>query len=263
MSQLAVDGYRAERAAILDLAHSLTPEQWMLPSGCEGWTVRDVIGHMACAIHGVVDPAFLPDMTNGTEQAMEPGVAERRGLPIEDVVAEYETYSEQAASLFESLQAPPMADSPLAMGELGMHPLSILPSTFLFDGYTHLRVDILGANPSLATAPPRDEQRLRPTLEWMLAGLPWMCPTLTEIVDRPLVLAFDGPGGGTWTIGPADADGRVTVTEGDDPSAAARVSGTDHDFVVWGTQRAPWRDHVKVEGDEAYAARVLDAINII
>ena len=41
------------------------------------------------------------------------------------------------------------------------------------------------------------------------------------------------------------------------------MRSTDHDFVIWGTRRAPWRDLVKVEGDEAYAARFLDAINII
>jgi hypothetical protein len=41
------------------------------------------------------------------------------------------------------------------------------------------------------------------------------------------------------------------------------VYSTDHDFVIWGTQRAPWRDLVKIEGDEAYAGRVLDEINII
>ena len=195
---------------------------------------------------------------------MEPSVAERRAWPIEDVIAEYETYSDQAAATFAMVQDPAMADSPLPMGELGTHTLSILPSTFLFDGYTHLRVDILGANPSLATAPPRDEQRLRPTVEWMLAGLPWMCPTLAGVVDRPLVLALDGPGGGTWTIGPADADGRVTVTEGDDPRrGGARLGHRPRLRRLGHAARVPWRDHVKVEGDEAYAARVLDAINII
>jgi hypothetical protein len=41
------------------------------------------------------------------------------------------------------------------------------------------------------------------------------------------------------------------------------VHSTDHDFVIWATGRAPWRDHVKIDGDGDYAARVLDAVNII
>jgi len=54
-----------------------------------------------------------------------------------------------------------------------------------------------------------------------------------------------------FTIGETDVD--ITAT----------VHSTDHDFVIWGTRRAAWRDLVKVEGDQAYAARVLDAIKII
>jgi uncharacterized protein (TIGR03083 family) len=264
MSQLAVEGFRAEREAILSLAKSLTAEQWMLPSGCTGWTLRDVMGHMASTIHGVVDPAFLPDMAAGTEPSMEAPVAERRSWPIEQVIAEYETYSDQAAATFAMAQDPPLAETMLPMGDLGTHPMSMLPATFLFDAYTHLHVDMLGPNPTIGAETPRDEQRLRPTVEWMLAGLPWMCAdALAGVVDRPIVLVLDGPGGGTWTIAPGGDDGRVAVTETDDPAAAARVRSTTHDFVVWGTKRAPWRDLVKIEGDEAYAGRFLDGVNII
>ena len=265
MSQLAVDGFRAEREAILTLAKGMTADEWLLPSACAGWSIRDVMGHMACTLHGVIDPAFLPDTSSGTERGMEPSVAERRSWPIEAVVEEYETYSDQAANVFASVQEPPLSETMLPMGELGTHPISILPSTFLFDGYTHLRNDILTPNGSIdRPQPPRDEKRLRPTIEWMLAGLPWMCAdALSGIVDRPLALTLDGPGGGTWTIAPDGKEGRVVVTEEAPGNAAASVRSTDHDFVIWGTRRAPWRDLVKVEGDDAYAARVLDAIKII
>src|SRR5437764_945183 len=176
MRQLAVDGFRAEREAILTVARDMSAEEWLLPSACAGWTIRDVMGHMACTLHGVIDPAFLPDTASGTERAMEPAVAERRTWPIEAVIEEYETYSEQAADVFASVQDAPLSETMLAMGELGTHPMSILPSTFLFDGYTHLRNDILTPNGSIDRAqPPRDEMRLRPTIEWMIAGLPWMC----------------------------------------------------------------------------------------
>jgi uncharacterized protein (TIGR03083 family) len=265
MSQLAVDGFRAEREAILTLAKGISADEWLLPSACAGWSIRDVMGHMACTLHGVLDPTFLPDTTQGTERGMEPSVTERRTWPIEQVIDEYETYSGQAADVFASLQSAPLSETMIPMADLGTHPMAILPSTFLFDGYTHLRNDILTPNGSIdRPEPPRDEMRLRPTIEWMLAGLPWMCAdALRDIVDRPIVLALDGPGGGTWTIGPGGDEGRVTVAEGTDAGAAASITSTDHDFVIWGTRRAPWRESVKVVGDDAYAARVLDAIKII
>ncbi len=265
MSQLAVEGFRAEREEILTVAKGLTAAEWDLPSACAGWSVRDVMGHMACTLHGVIDPTFLPDTSAGTERAAEPTVVERRTWPIDAVIDEYETYSEQAANLFTSVQTAPLADTMLPMGDLGTHPMSILPSTFLFDGYTHLRNDILKPNGAIDREQPvRDEQRLRPTIEWMLAGLPWMCAdALRDVVDRPIELTLVGPGGGAWTIAPGGADGRTVVSEEPSADAAARVRSTDHDFVIWGTRRAPWRDSVRIEGDEAYAARVLDAVNII
>lgn len=35
-----------ERAALLDLLSTLTPEEWDLPTVCEGWTVKDVALHI-------------------------------------------------------------------------------------------------------------------------------------------------------------------------------------------------------------------------
>src|SRR5207237_2507225 len=152
--------------------------------------------------------------------------------PIEQVVDEYETYSAQAAEAFVSVQSPGIAETPLPMGELGTHTMSILPSTFLFDAYCHLRHDVLApTGPIDRPQPPRDEQRIRPTVEWMLAGLPWMCAAaLDPVVQRPVVLELSGPGGGAWTIAPGIE--RVSVTRGVADGGAAIVHSTTHDFVV-------------------------------
>lgn len=264
MSTLAVEGFRAERTAILEVLGSLTPEEWNLPSACAGWTVRDLVGHLGCTLHGVVDPAFLPDFSAGAEEGMEPPVALRREWTIAEVVAEYETYSAQAADTFAMFQDEPMASVELPMGQLGTHPMSMLASTFLFDSYCHLRHDLLApGGPLDRPEPDRDEARLAPTVEWMLAGLPWMCAEDLAALDRPVALVLDGPGGGHWTIAPSGPDGRVTVSEGAAADVAATVTSDTHAFVSWGTRRSAWRDHVTVTGDDATAASFLDAINII
>jgi uncharacterized protein (TIGR03083 family) len=264
MSQLGVDGLRAERQAFLDIAHSLSDDEWMASSDCAGWSVRDVVGHMAASLHGVVDPSLMPDMSSGTEQAMEGPVEQRRARPIKEVLAEYEEFSGTAADAFAMLQEPPMADTMLPMADLGTHPMSILASTFLFDLYCHLRVDILRPfGPIDRPEPPRDEKRLRPTVEWMLAGLPWMCASGLAFMDRPIVLQLEGPGGVTSTLHPHGAQGQVDIVPGADSDASATVTSSDHDFVIWGTKRRPWDGFVKISGDDAYAARVLDSINII
>ena len=35
-----------ERDSLVNTLKSLTPQQWDAPSLCEGWRVRDVVGHL-------------------------------------------------------------------------------------------------------------------------------------------------------------------------------------------------------------------------
>src|ERR1700690_2726684 len=128
MSTLGVEGLRAERDTTLTIAKSLTDDEWNAPSDCDGWAVRDVVAHMASILHGVADPSMMPDLSSGTENGMEGPVAERRAWTIQEVLAEFETYSGQVADLGATLQDPPLADTPLPMGDLGTHPMSIMQS---------------------------------------------------------------------------------------------------------------------------------------
>jgi uncharacterized protein (TIGR03083 family) len=263
MSQQGVEGLRAERADTLALLRSLSDDEWNAPSGCEGWAVRDVVAHMGSILHGVVDPTKMPDVSGGTENAMEVPVAERREWTTAAVLEEYESFSDQAANVFGMAQDPPMADTMLPMGDLGTHPMSMLASTFCFDNYTHLRHDILQPRGAIdRPEPPRDATRVAATLEWMLAGLPWMSEASLRVLDRPVGLVITGPGGGTWTLAPGGDDGRIAVTEGAAADAAATITTDGHDFVAWGTHRRPWAECVQVEGDEPYAATILDAIHV-
>jgi len=264
MSTLGVEGLRAERDASIKIMKSLTDEEWNAPSDCDGWAVRDVVAHMGSVLHGVADPSVMPDMTGGTEPAMEAPVAERRAWPVEDVLTEFQTYSGQIADLAASLQEPPLSETLMPMGDLGTHAMAIMPCTFLFDNYCHLRNDILQPNgPIDRPEPARDEKRIAPTLEWMLAGLPWMCADQLAFVDKPITLTLTGTGGGTWSVGPGGDDGRVLVREGSASDSVATVTSDAHDFVVWGTQRRPWKSFTTIDGDAAYAGRVLDGIKII
>lgn len=77
-------------------------------------------------------------------------------------------------------------------------------------------------------------------------------------------LDLGGPDGGTRMLEPGDE--LWTVSLGTDP-AAPTAHGDPHSFVAWGTKRADWRDHVRLEAADdtagADAAAVLDAINVI
>ena len=252
MSEPAIPALRSLRDHALDLARGLTVGEWDLPSDCAGWAVRDVYAHMAGSLHGVVDPAHLHTSDDDIETAMEIGVAERRSWPVADVITEYETFSAQAIDNFAALQGNDMSAMEIPMGNLGTHPLHLLANAFVFDAYCHLRNDLLAPyGPLERPVPDPSAAHLAPIMEWMLAGLPQMCAAELAFMDAPVVLELVGDGGGAHLIGP-DGAPRATITT------------TPDAFVRWGTRRRPWRDEgVVITGDEAYAARVCDATNII
>lgn len=49
-----VELFPEERAELLALLESLTPEQWALPTACAGWSVKDVVAHLLGDDLGVV-----------------------------------------------------------------------------------------------------------------------------------------------------------------------------------------------------------------
>jgi hypothetical protein len=184
---------------------------------------------------------------------MELGVSARKDWSTADVLADYETISAQAIDAFAGLQQVPLASTPIPMKTLGTHPMHLVPNAFAFDHYCHLRVDILKpTGPVDRPAPPRDELRLAPTIEWMLAGLPQMCEeALAKVVTAPVRIDIIGPGA-------------RSITLGGDGDTAATIRSSSHDFVIWGTQRRPWRDFdVTIEGDTELGAAVADNINVI
>ena len=79
MTATAVDALQADRDALLAVCADLRDEDWAAASGCEGWTVKDVVGHVGALFWLVVDPSKLPDGSDlPTEKAQELYVDRRR-----------------------------------------------------------------------------------------------------------------------------------------------------------------------------------------
>src|SRR3954454_7114805 len=84
--------YRENLAAVASLAEGLTPDQLQsYVPGTPAWTVHDVLAHLAGAasdaVTGRMDGAPGPEWTTRH-------VAERRGFPVADLVAELRTHQE-------------------------------------------------------------------------------------------------------------------------------------------------------------------------
>ena len=61
MSQEGIAALRIAVNEVKSVITTLTEEEWSRPSGCIGWSVRDLVAHMSSNYKETVDPSPAPD----------------------------------------------------------------------------------------------------------------------------------------------------------------------------------------------------------
>jgi uncharacterized protein (TIGR03083 family) len=242
----AIRALEADRAALLEVCRELGPAEWVAPSGCPGWTVKDVVSHLGALYWNVVDPSALPDTAGlPTEQANEVVVGRRRAMSVAEVLQDYSTASERALGSLSGLVS---ADFELPLGDLGTYAASFIPLAFCFDHYVHIRFDLFPPRGPLSGIPPSsDELRLGPALDWVEAALPQQ--------NRQALEQF----GGSVDVVVSGAEARTIPIGGSGPASASVRSDADP-FLRLITQRAAWDElGVRTSGD----AELLQATRLI
>ncbi|HUS43332.1 MAG TPA: maleylpyruvate isomerase N-terminal domain-containing protein [Ilumatobacteraceae bacterium] len=270
MTTEAVDAVRIIHGHFRHVLTNLSEDDWSKPSGCDGWRVQDMLAHVTSNQKEFVDPTPPPDEPAAAmtaEQAMESLVAPRKDWSVDELLAEYDRYTDAWFGVLDAMQQEPTASTMGPLADLGTYPMHMVANAFAFDHYCHLRVDLLQpTGPLDADVPGPTDEEVRPGIEWMIAGIPQMQPgVLPPVVTQPLGLRLTGPGGGEWTIRGGDIGGQPTlaVVDGIDADVAGTVESSAHDFVRWGTQRCDWRECCTVAGDADYLSVVLDTLNIV
>jgi uncharacterized protein (TIGR03083 family) len=241
---LPIDALQADRAELLRTCAPLDESEWQSESGCPGWSVQDLVNHMAALFWAVVDPSVLPDTTGlPTEAAQEVFVQARRSLRAAEVLDDYAAVSEKAIAALAGFAD---ADFELALGDFGTYPARVLPLAFCFDHYTHIRADLFAPRgPLSGPVPASDELRLHPTLDWIEAALPQQNRSLVDGLARPAEIVVTGTAARVIRVGPPDGP------------VSARVSSDADACVRWITQRASWEDvGARAEGDDAILAGI-------
>jgi uncharacterized protein (TIGR03083 family) len=259
MTVAAIAALRTETERASALFTSLSPAEWQMQSGCDGWRVQDVVQHMASVFHQITDPSSIPSGDSpDVEQNAEVPVGARKDWTTAQVIAEYTEWAEKGVAALAALQEEPLASTVIPLANLGAHPMHLLGNAIVFDHYCHLRHDI-GHAVERARDLPHDADALTATMEWMLGGLPQMCAPALKNATAGFVLTIHAPAS-QWTIQPGDP--LWTVTEGA-TAGLPEVTTTAHNFVSWGTKRSDWRSAVSVDHDSDAVDVTLDAINII
>jgi uncharacterized protein (TIGR03083 family) len=250
-------------AEVKQVISTITEQEAMLPSGCVGWSVKDLVAHMSSNFKEICEPSPPPaePVALPAEALMEMLVEPRKDWTWTQVRDEYLQYCDGAVAGLGALQEEPMASTETPLADLGTYQLHQLADAYAFDHYCHLRIDLLAPNgPIERDLLPADDALAGPAIGWMLEGLPKMQPGLVAHLAAPITLVLTGPGGGRWRLLPSGDE--VVVTTEDGPSVAT-VTSRAHDFVMWGTRRHAWREDCAVTGDQAVVAGFLDALNIV
>lgn len=232
----ALRAIEEDRKAVLALCPQIPEALWAKESGCAGWSVQDLVSHMACSFWLAVDPTKLPDPGGlPAERAADLYVDSRRSMTPDEVVADYEQVSLRG---LEMLAAVAEQDFDVPLSDVGTYPASVVPAAFAFEAFIHIRYDLFSPDgPLQGEAPPADELRVAPTLDWIEASLPQQNASLLGAMGNSVEVRLDGSCPRTLSIG-----GGTDV--------AAHITTDSLAFVRWVTQRGSWEDlGVRAEGD--------------
>ena len=226
----------AEHAQLEAMLARLSVEQWTSPSDAPGWSVADVVLHLAQTEEAIPSSAGLPDEAGWREgdadvdDMVEQWVRRERDDPFA-IFERWKTARRRAVATLRAADP----DRRMRWAAAPLKPAT-LATTRLAEHWAHA-IDI--AVPLGIEYP--DTERLR-HIAWLgYHTLPYAFG-LDGVEPPPVFVELTSPSGGTWTFG--------------DPSAPTHVRGTAAEFCRIGARRlAP--DDSTVVATGPFAAQTL------
>jgi uncharacterized protein (TIGR03083 family) len=260
-----IDAWSASAQAVLDLVESLDEENLDLATDLPGWTVRDIVAHLAHLESELAggdrvlasDDAIPADALGDPFRTYtEKGVAARRDRPWSELVVELEG---AVARLRETLAANPPPDPPADFPRPGTSWEPLLRDRTV-DYWMHEQ-DIRRA---VQRPGGWDSPGAAVTLRVLQASLPFVVgKKVRPAVGTTVGWAVSTPSGTEdWVVRMED-DGRARPCEVTVADADASLSMSAEAFVLAGGGRAaPETLDVGLGGDVDLASRVLAAMTV-
>lgn len=242
------------------LVDGLDADDWDRPTGCPGWSVRDVLAHVVGleAIHLGDDepdhelPADLPHVRDDFGRYMEVHVDARRRLPPDDLRRELRVVLARRRAAVQEI------------GDLGEEVRTVMGGAGPAARVLSIRVlDLWMHEQDIRRAAGRPGHHRGPAVDVSLRridqGVVHYLPQRLEGEDRVVVLEVDGEPSRTVSLDLGT--GESPATSG---CAAARLRLGLDDYVALagGRADAPAPDQLAVEGDAALAERVVASLAI-
>jgi uncharacterized protein (TIGR03084 family) len=186
---------------------ALSDDQWRSPSGAPGWSIGDVVAHLALTEEAVIDTLGRPDGGwNERERSVDEAVAEEvrvEGLSGRAALARWQ--SARHRSVAALARADPAVTVRWAAAPLKPRTLA---TTRLAEHWAH-GLDV--TEPLGIDYPDTDRVR---HIAWLgHATLPYAMQ-IAGLRPQPVFCALTAPSGAHWTFGPRDAASSITGDAG-------------------------------------------------
>jgi uncharacterized protein (TIGR03083 family) len=260
----AVEAYLDAVRGMLELARTLTDDEWWAATDLPAWNVFDNVAHVVAVedelagrsvSSSIHDWSQFPHATTPFQQYTEVGVEARRGLPPEELVAELESLVEERSRQLTSAPETPDAEMRGPAGMVG--PVSRVMGTRTLDVWAHEQ-DVrraIGRPPRMVG--PAAEASLRR----MVDALPIVVAQQAEAPAGSAVrVVVTGEPRAAVTVR-VDDEGRGVRDDEADPDAVLELDLERLQLLFCG-RRPPTSVAVDVQGDTTLAERVISALAV-
>lgn len=218
MQRDVVADLKAEQERLESLLGTLETSDWDRPSACPGWSVTDVVLHLAqteeAVVASITGAGFAPPAVSGAtvDEVMERWVGSERGSSAQDVFARWRAARRSALDALRAAEP----DRAVGWAAAPLKPRT-LATTRLSEHWLHA-LDI--AEPLGRPLP--DEDRLWHVARLAHRTLPYAYTRAGRSDPPTLFLDLVSPSGEAWSFGEPDADCAIAGSAGEFCRVAGR-----------------------------------------
>ncbi|MGW8318814.1 MAG: maleylpyruvate isomerase family mycothiol-dependent enzyme [Candidatus Promineifilaceae bacterium] len=240
---VVLDVVRRERQAFYDIIDD--PDNWTVDTRCEGWQVRDLVGHMIDVTEGYLDrwekarqgqEADVVGLAVMGETLNEHALA-YRSLPRQEAIDRLKRASDKMLTIFDALTEDEWSNFLVTHAFMGPLPTFFYPAFHVMDYGVHTWDMRYGLGDKLG--------ELDDTTAGVL--IPYMFVLMQYTVDADSAAGLDtvygievsGPWGGRWRVAVADGQWTADPETGDFEGCEALFTYNPSDFVLSSFQRYP------------------------
>jgi uncharacterized protein (TIGR03083 family) len=263
--------FAKQHVAFIDLLRQLTTDEWLRPTICPGWTVKDIAAHVLgdhigrLSMHRdgdgfrVLHPRGAEPFTVYLDRINEEWVVTARRISPPLLIDLLSTVGEQIVRFWSTVDLDALGARVRWAGP-GRCPFWLDAARDFSEYWTHHQqiCDATGRTGLM------DSEYLGPVLDTFMRALPHTLRNVTVPEGTVLEVIVTGPGGGTWTCVRGSERWKIQHQSSPAPTARIELSAeTTWRLCTRGITPEQAVAHVHISGDQSLATAALQIVSIM